>query len=196
METDLELFSHLMPGRDNELALFARTGMGERGSDGKRVGEIGISSLVDMGLRQFLHRLIVGEIRGSEASALFQAMAIGTGTMFTIHSRDPQTTPIRLASRVAEGGVYSVDEAMRQIGLLVDLIVYIDVIDDRRPRRHPPTHRQPDRALQPRRARPTGDLAAVHHRPRRQPRPRFNPPPDMMAKLHRYSRDRLPRHEG
>ena len=124
------------------------------------------------GLRQFLLRLIVGEIRGSEASALFQAMSIGTGTMFTVHSRDPQTTPIRLASRVAEGGVYTVDEAMRQIGLMVDLIIYIEVIDDRHLGGHPPTSDQPDRVLQPRRTRPAGDLAAVHHRHRRQPRKR------------------------
>ena len=52
-----------------------------------------------MALRQNLQRLIVGEVRGAEASALFQAMTVGTGTMFTTHARDPETVPIRLASR-------------------------------------------------------------------------------------------------
>lgn len=130
LETDLELFAHRMPGRDNEMALYARSGMGERNQAGGLAGAIGISDMVDMALRQSLQRLIIGEIRGSEASAVFQAMQTGAGTMFTTHSKDAETAPIRLASRVAEGRVYTVEEAMRQIGLLVDLIVYVEKIDD------------------------------------------------------------------
>ena len=129
LETDLELFAHKMPGRDNAMALYARSGMGERNQAGGLAGAIGISDMVDMALRQSLQRLIIGEIRGSEASAVFQAMQTGAGTMFTTHSRDAETAPIRLASRVAEGRVYTVEEAMRQIGLLVDLIVYVEKID-------------------------------------------------------------------
>lgn len=130
LETDLELFAHLMPGRDNDLALYSRSGMGEQTAGGSRSGAIGISQMVDMALRQALQRIIIGEIRGAEASAVFQAMQIGTGMMCTTHSKDAQTSAIRLASRVAEGGVYSVSEAMRQIGLCVDLMIHIDLVDD------------------------------------------------------------------
>jgi pilus assembly protein CpaF len=130
LETDLELFAHRMPGRDNVMALYARSGMGERNQAGGLAGAVGISDMVDMALRQSLQRLIIGELRGSESSAVFQAMQTGAGTMFTTHSRDAETAPIRLASRVAEGRVYTVEEAMRQIGLLVDLIVYVEKIDD------------------------------------------------------------------
>lgn len=195
LETDLELFAHLMPGRENELALHARSGMGDLAADGTRIGEIGISAMVDMALRQDLRRIIVGEVRGSEASALFQAMATGTGTMFTIHSRNPQTVPIRLASRVAEGRVYSVEEAMRQIGLLVDLIVYVDVIDDRhnggtrRRRITEIAHCTPGEYGRP-------SISPIFTTdPDGNPRT-FTPPPDLLEQLTRHTRSALHRHEN
>lgn len=130
LETDLELFAHLMPGRENDLVLYSRSGMGERTADGQRAGQIGISAMVDMALRQNLQRIIVGEVRGSEASAMFQAMQTGAGTMSTTHANSAQTTATRLASRVAEGPVYSIEEAMRQVGLCIDLIVFVSLVDD------------------------------------------------------------------
>lgn len=195
LETDLELFSHKLPGRESSAYLVARSGMGERGPDGQRIGEISVSSLIDMALRQNLQRLIVGEVRGAEASALFQAMTVGTGTMFTTHAPNPETVPIRLASRIAEGRVYSIDEAMRQIGLLLQLIVYVDVIDERgnggeRYRRitqvsycSPGEDGRP--AIDP--IFTTDELGDPVS---------FNPPPELVKKLRRYYRDSLPRHEG
>lgn len=195
LETDLELFAHLMPGRDNELAMHARTGMGERTESGKRIGEIGISSMINMALRQTLDRFIVGEIRGSEASALFQAMATGTGTMFTLHSRNPETVPIRLASRIAEGRVYTIEEALRQIGLLVDLIVYVELIDDRLisgTRRRAITqiaHCSPGEYGRPAiSSLYTTDIAGNPAS--------FNPPPDLLQRLSRHRRPSLHRHEA
>ena len=194
LETDLELFSHLMPGRESAAALFARSGMGERGPDGRRTGEVSVSSLVDMALRQYLQRFIIGEVRGSEASALFQAMAVGTGTMFTIHSRDPETVPIRLASRIAEGRVYSIEEALRQIGLLLDLIVFVEIVDNRvfggdRYRRISQIAQCSPGEL----GRPT--ISPIYTTDENGDPVTFNPPPDLLRRLRRSYRDRLHRHE-
>ena len=192
LETDLELFSHKLPGRESCAYLVARSGMGERGPDGKRIGEISVSSLVDMALRQNLQRLIVGEVRGAEASALFQAMTVGTGTMFTTHSPDPETVPLRLATAIARGRVYTIDEAMRQIGLLLHLIVYVDVIDETanggdRYRRitqvafcSPGEDGRP--AIEP--IFTTDDMGNPLT---------FNPPPELVKRLRRRYRDSLPR---
>lgn len=194
LETDLELFSHKLPGRENAAALFSRSGMGERGPDGRRIGEVSISSLVDMALRQYLQRIIVGEVRGAEASALFQAMTVGTGTMFTIHSRDPETIPIRLASRIAEGRVYSIDEALRQIGLLLQLIVYVEVVDERefggqRYRRITQiAYCTPGEQGRP-------SVTPIFTTDEHGNQETFNPPPELLRKLRRYTRDSLPRRE-
>lgn len=127
LETDIELFAHLMPQRRHNLALVSRSGMGERDEDGNLRGQVGISSLVDPALRQTLDRLIVGEARGPEASALLQAMQVGTGTLSTTHAKNATTVPDRLAGRVAADHVYTKAEALDEIGHCIDLIVYISV---------------------------------------------------------------------
>lgn len=125
LETDLELFAHQMPGREHTLVMFARDGQGERDETGRRAGEVEVSDMVRPALRQGLGRIIVGEVRGVEASAMFQAMQSGTGTMSSIHSPNATQVPIRLADVVAQGRIYSIAEARRQVALSVDLIVFI-----------------------------------------------------------------------
>ena len=78
LETDYELMTHLQPGRQNILALQARIGHGET-AGGVRVGEFSISELMPEALRQNLSRLVVGEVRGGEAAAMFEAMQAGAG---------------------------------------------------------------------------------------------------------------------
>ena len=114
LETDYELMTHLQPGRQNILALQARVGHGEA-SAGRAVGEFTVADLMPEALRQNLSRLVVGEVRGSEAASMFEAMQAGTGTLSTTHSHSAASTIDRLASRVAQGGVLSVEEAYRQI---------------------------------------------------------------------------------
>jgi pilus assembly protein CpaF len=129
LETDYELMTHLQPGRENILALQARIGHGEM-SGGVRVGEFGISDLMPEALRQNLSRLVVGEVRGGEAAAMFEAMQAGTGTLSTTHSHSAESTMDRLASRVAQGGVLSIDEAYRQIAHNIHLFVYVKLLDE------------------------------------------------------------------
>jgi pilus assembly protein CpaF len=129
LETDYELMTHLQPGRENILALQARTGHGEI-SGGTSVGEFGISDLMPEALRQNLSRLIVGEVRGGEAAAMFEAMQAGTGTMSTTHSHSAASIMDRLASRVAQGGVLTIDEAYRQIAHNVHLLIFVTLLDE------------------------------------------------------------------
>lgn len=129
LETDYELLTHLLPGRRNMLALQAKTGLGEY-HDGRNVGEYTIADLIPEALRQNLSRLIVGEVRGGEAGAMFEAMQAGAGTMSTTHSHSAASTMDRLAARVAQGGVLGVNEAYRQIALNLHLLIHVTLTDD------------------------------------------------------------------
>ncbi|HOB04042.1 MAG TPA: CpaF/VirB11 family protein [Propionibacteriaceae bacterium] len=129
IETDYELLTHLQPGRENVVALQARVGMGEL-QDGRRLGEVTVADLIPEALRQNLMRIVVGEVRGDEAGAMFEAMAAGAGTLATTHSHSSASIMDRLASRVAQGGVLTIPEAYRQIAHNVDLLVHIRLTDD------------------------------------------------------------------
>jgi pilus assembly protein CpaF len=129
LETDYELMTHLQPGRENIVALQARVGHGEV-AGGASVGEFSISDLMPEALRQNLSRLVVGEVRGGEAAAMFEAMQAGTGTLSTTHSHSAASTMDRLASRVAQGGVLTIDEAYRQIAHNIHLFIFVTLADD------------------------------------------------------------------
>jgi type IV secretory pathway ATPase VirB11/archaellum biosynthesis ATPase len=129
LETDYELMTHLQPGRENIIALQARSGHGERDA-GRALGEFTIADLMPEALRQNLSRLVVGEVRGGEAAAMFEAMQAGAGTLSTTHSHSAESTMDRLASRVAQGGVLTIDEAYRQIAHNVSLFIYVKLVDD------------------------------------------------------------------
>nr|WP_245581183.1 CpaF/VirB11 family protein [Propionicicella superfundia] len=129
LETDYELLTHLQPGRSNIVALQARIGMGEL-VDGRHLGEYSVADLIPEALRQNLTRLVVGEVRGTEAGAMFQAMQAGAGTLSTTHSHSAESTIDRLAARVAEGGVLTMSEAYRQIAHHLDLLIHVQLTDD------------------------------------------------------------------
>lgn len=129
IETDYELLTHLQPNRRNILALQARVGQGER-QDGRPVGEVTVADLIPEALRQNLSRLVVGEVRGAEAAAMFESMQTGAGSLSTTHSHSSSATMDRLASRVAQGGTLGIDEAYRQIAHNIDLLVHVTLVDD------------------------------------------------------------------
>jgi pilus assembly protein CpaF len=129
LETDYELMTHLQPGRGNILALQARIGHGEReGSEAG--GNVTVADLFPEALRQNLSRLVVGEVRGNEAFAMFEAMQAGAGTLSTTHSHSAESTMDRLAARVAQGGVLTIDEAYRQVALNIGVFIYVQLTDD------------------------------------------------------------------
>lgn len=129
LETDYELMTHLQLGRENILALQARIGHGERETS-ESGGNVTVADLFPEALRQNLSRLVVGEVRGGEAFAMFEAMQAGAGTLSTTHSHSAESTMDRLAARVAQGGVLTIDEAYRQIALNISIFIYVKLVDD------------------------------------------------------------------
>lgn len=129
IETDYELLTHLQPNRRNIVALQAKVGLGER-QDGKALGEFTVADLIPEALRQNLTRLVVGEVRGVEAAAMFEAMQAGAGSLSTTHSHSASSTMDRLASRVAQGGTLSIDEAYRQIAHNIDFLIHVTLSDE------------------------------------------------------------------
>ena len=90
-------------------------------------GEITIRDLVKNTLRMRPDRIILGEIRGSEALDMLQAMNTGhDGSMCTIHANTPREAMTRLENMVAMAGVKLPHEAVRaQIASAVHLVVQI-----------------------------------------------------------------------
>lgn len=62
-------------------------------------GRLGLFDLVKASLRQRPDYIIVGEIRGEEAYALFQAISLGHGGLTTIHAESPQSLFKRLSTK-------------------------------------------------------------------------------------------------
>ena len=77
----------------------AREGSSEKDGAGRRAGEVTLSDLVVDALRMNLRRIIVGEVRGSEAIPMLEAMSTGDGSLCTIHARTaaPRAGPHRHA---------------------------------------------------------------------------------------------------
>ncbi len=73
-----------------------RSGVGEKGADGKAAGEIDMFDLVRAALRQRPNYIVVGEVRGRETYTMFQAMATGHPTMSTMHADSVKSMVNRL----------------------------------------------------------------------------------------------------
>ncbi|MCQ5375843.1 MAG: type II/IV secretion system ATPase subunit [Methanomassiliicoccales archaeon] len=81
---------------DNWVPGTTRSGVGERGPDGKAPGEIDMYDLVRASLRQRPNYIIVGEVRGKETYIMFQAMATGHTTYSTMHADSVKSMVNRL----------------------------------------------------------------------------------------------------
>jgi flagellar protein FlaI len=77
--------------RENWLPGVARTGIGIGG-----IGEIDLFTLLRESFRQNPDYVIVGEVRGKEASVLFQGMASGHASLSTLHAESVETVIRRL----------------------------------------------------------------------------------------------------
>ncbi len=70
---------------ENWIQSVTRSGFGRVEGSSKR-GDIGLYELLTAALRQRPEYIIVGEVRGAEASTLFQAISVGHAAMGTIHA--------------------------------------------------------------------------------------------------------------
>ncbi len=78
----------------NWFSLVSRTGFGNDGE-----GEIGLYDLIKSGVRHRPDYIVVGEIRGSEAYVMFQAMATGHGGLCTMHADSLESASKRLQQK-------------------------------------------------------------------------------------------------
>lgn len=84
----------------------------------KTYGEISMYALLKSALRQRPDFLIVGEVRGEEASVLFQAMATGHASLSTIHADNTQAVIHRLTSKPINLPVAALEN--------LDLIIFLE----------------------------------------------------------------------
>ncbi|MZE80908.1 CpaF/VirB11 family protein [Streptomyces xinghaiensis] len=132
VETEFELFAHTNSYHRQVIALEGRESNGERGPDGRGVGEITLLDLLHPALRMSLSRVVVGEVRGPEVVAMMQALTSGKGgNLCTLHARRPQVVFDRIAELYAlADGNLSEQLAYRQIANGLDFIVYVSLIDE------------------------------------------------------------------
>lgn len=98
-----------------------------RMADEQGQGEVTIEDLIKSSLRLRPDRIIVGEVRGSEAMDLIQAMSTGhRGCLGTVHANTPFEALVRLQA-LAQGGDSGISEKAlnQQIGSAIDLVVQI-----------------------------------------------------------------------
>lgn len=95
-------------------------------------GEITMRDLVKNSLRMRPDRIILGEVRGSEAVDMLQAMNTGhEGSMCTVHANRPREALTRLENMVGMAGINLPSKAVRtQIADAIDLVVQISRMRD------------------------------------------------------------------
>ena len=95
-------------------------------------GEITMRDLVKNALRMRPDRVVLGEIRSSEAIDVLQAMNTGhDGSMTTIHANTPRDCLMRLENLVGMAGINLPTKAVRtQIASAVDLIIQVSRMRD------------------------------------------------------------------
>ncbi|MEV7101741.1 ATPase, T2SS/T4P/T4SS family [Micrococcus luteus] len=125
IEKERELHLHELEGRAvMPYALQYRPGSGERAADGTQVGEYTLEKAMEKALRLNSQRILVGEVRGPEITAMIQAMQTGAGTFCTTHAFDPDDAIDRLAGL----GMARFGEAYmaRQLGHHLDVVVQME----------------------------------------------------------------------
>ncbi len=95
-------------------------------------GEINMRDLVKNALRMRPDRIILGEVRGSEAVDMLQAMNTGhDGSLGTIHANRPREALTRLENMFGMSGINLPSHAVRtQIASALDLVVQVSRMRD------------------------------------------------------------------
>ena len=140
--TTLEMLSHYIPEQerivtiedtaelklhhDNIVSLETRV----PDEDGK--GEVTLQDLIKNSLRMRPDRIIVGEVRGSEALDMIQAMTTGhKGTMGVVHGSSPREVVSRIETMILSSGIQLPhDEIRKMIVNSLDLVIQQERFSD------------------------------------------------------------------
>ena len=95
-------------------------------------GEITQRDLVKNALRMRPDRIVIGEVRGSEAIDMLQAMNTGhDGSLTTIHANTPRDSLTRIETMIQMSGIRISELAMRQqIASAINLVIQIARLSD------------------------------------------------------------------
>jgi pilus assembly protein CpaF len=95
-------------------------------------GQVTIRDLIRTSLRMRPERIIVGEVRGTEALDMLQAMNTGhQGSMSTGHSNSSEDSISRLETMVLGAAALPVEAIRHQIASAIDIIIYISRLRDK-----------------------------------------------------------------
>ncbi|MEZ0106054.1 Flp pilus assembly CpaF family ATPase [Catenulispora sp. EB89] len=100
-------------------------GTAERGPDGRRIGEVTLSDVIEVALRMNVARLVVGEVRGPEAATLLEAVSTGgRAALCAIHSgstREAFNKFVMLCMRTTMNRDSAVQLAAETLHYIVDI---------------------------------------------------------------------------
>ena len=132
IEREYELHLHELTDRHPRVvAMEGREGSSERDTAGRRAGEVTLADLVVDALRMNLRRIIVGEVRGSEAIPMLEAMSTGDGSLCTVHARSAARAFDRIVTLCLSAGVGMTDTfAHRLAAGAIDFVVHINLLDE------------------------------------------------------------------
>ncbi len=129
VEDEYELGLHINTGLEPVTAMESRL------ANAEGVGEITLDDQLKQALRHSPKRVIVGEVRGGEITAMLRALGNGaTGGMGTLHARSADVVFDRIASlgQLATPPL-SIEAASAWTASAIDLIVHVVKIDDTDP---------------------------------------------------------------
>lgn len=131
VEAQYELLMHRLPERHRRVwAAEAQSG-GEVGPDGRPVGEVSLTRLIELSLQKNVKRIVVGEVVGEEVMAMMEAMQGGRGSVSTVHAHSAVETIERLVTLITRArGNLDTSFGYRLVAQNVDLIAHIAIIDE------------------------------------------------------------------
>jgi Flp pilus assembly CpaF family ATPase len=133
MEDRRELGLHTTGRHPWAMSMETRQGHGELDARGRHRGEVSLADLIPVSLSLGVLRIIVGEVRGKEIVAMLQAMTTSRGSICTIHARNPGSVIDRAVElALTHGEEMTAELAQRMVAGALDLIVYVDIVDETR----------------------------------------------------------------
>lgn len=131
LEQEYEVHLHETGRHPWVVPIEAREGYGERGADGRPVGEISISDLIPLMLRLSMTRFMVGEVRSTEIVPMLETMSTCRGSLCTMHARSPESVFERIVELALRyGSSMTTTLAYQMAASALDYIVYVEMVDE------------------------------------------------------------------